>query len=589
MAQASAGVSAPAIAPVILYLNIERFRGIKALPWYPAAGVNVILGGGDVGKTTILDAIALLLAPTNATAVSDTDYFRRDIDAGFLIEAILSLPPSTAISDLTKPAWPWHWNGKNAVVPSMDDTASTVSAPVYWLRVRGTPKHDLAYEIAQPDGTTDFCPLDLRRGIGLVRLSGDDRNDRDLRLVQGSALDRLLSDKGLRSRLASGLAQASVTDTLADSAKASFSALDRDFKDRNLPANLDLAITGGPGIAVTALIGLTADRGGVQLPVASWGAGTRRMAALAIAEQNQGETPITVVDEIERGLEAYRQQSLITKLRAGPAQVFVTTHSPAVLAAASETALWYVDHQGKIGSLTAAAKHRARDPNAFLARLTIVAEGITELGFVTALLEKALGAALEDHGIHVTNGDGHEAALDLLDAFAAGGLRFGGFADDEKKYPTRWAKLATSLGPLLFRWAAGCLEENIVAATPEHKLLDLLTDPLDEKTGMRMRALAERLGIEDKAFETIKTTAQGTLKPLIVAAAIGTVPEGREAEKRHYKGQTRNFFKTAEGGRELAEKLFSLGIWPALRPRLMPFCSAVRKAVDLPDINDLES
>jgi putative ATP-dependent endonuclease of OLD family len=116
VAQASAGASAPAIAaPVILYLNIERFRGIKALPWYPAAGVNVILGGGDVGKTTILDAIALLLAPTNATAVSGTDYFRRDIDAGFLIEALLSLPSSTGISDLTKPAWPWRWNGKNAV------------------------------------------------------------------------------------------------------------------------------------------------------------------------------------------------------------------------------------------------------------------------------------------------------------------------------------------------------------------------------------------------------------------------------------------------------------------------------------------
>ena len=92
MVQATAGDPTPAIAaPVILYLNIERFRGIKALPWYPAAGVNVILGGGDVGKTTILDAIAILLAPTNATAVSDTDYYRRDIDAGFLIEAVMSL------------------------------------------------------------------------------------------------------------------------------------------------------------------------------------------------------------------------------------------------------------------------------------------------------------------------------------------------------------------------------------------------------------------------------------------------------------------------------------------------------------------
>jgi len=44
--------------PLILRLTIERFRGIETLIWYPEPGVNVILGGGDVGKTTILDAIA---------------------------------------------------------------------------------------------------------------------------------------------------------------------------------------------------------------------------------------------------------------------------------------------------------------------------------------------------------------------------------------------------------------------------------------------------------------------------------------------------------------------------------------------------
>lgn len=61
----------------------------------PRPGINVILGGGDVGKTTILDAIALLLAPTNAASVSDSDYFRRDIDGGFVIKAVLSPPASS--------------------------------------------------------------------------------------------------------------------------------------------------------------------------------------------------------------------------------------------------------------------------------------------------------------------------------------------------------------------------------------------------------------------------------------------------------------------------------------------------------------
>jgi putative ATP-dependent endonuclease of OLD family len=59
--------------PAIYRLSIERFRGIKTLSWLPGKGVNVILGGGDVGKTTILDAIGLLLSPVNLTNLSDTD------------------------------------------------------------------------------------------------------------------------------------------------------------------------------------------------------------------------------------------------------------------------------------------------------------------------------------------------------------------------------------------------------------------------------------------------------------------------------------------------------------------------------------
>ena len=46
-------------APIIYRLAIERFRCITSFSWHPAKGVNLILGGGDVGKTTILDAIGL--------------------------------------------------------------------------------------------------------------------------------------------------------------------------------------------------------------------------------------------------------------------------------------------------------------------------------------------------------------------------------------------------------------------------------------------------------------------------------------------------------------------------------------------------
>jgi putative ATP-dependent endonuclease of OLD family len=593
VAKPSTSVSPDPSSPFMYQLTIERFRGIAALSWKPGKGVNVILGGGDVGKTSVLDAIGLLLSPTNPTTVPDTDYFARDVEAGFVIEGVFSLPGGSAINYQVKPSWPWKWNGKEAVVPGTEED-ETAGEPVYRLRVRGTEDLELAYEIVQPDGNVDVLSVILRRASGLVRLSGDDRNDRDLRLVQGSALDRLLADKNYRSRLASELAKTDVKNELTDSSKDVLKALDLVFQKRSLPGKLDLAITGGQGLSITALIGLTAnrtapDRDDVQLPLASWGAGTRRIATLAIAEQNQGEAPITLVDEIERGLEPYRQRSLMNQLQEGRSQVFVTTHSLPAISAASKAAIWYVDQGGSIGSLEAdkIAVHRKNDPETFLARLTVVGEGVTELGFVTALLEKALGSSLQQYGIHVSEGGGHETTLILLEALSKGGLRFGGFADNEGKYPTRWKSVEDKLEKLLFRWTSGCVEENIINALPDDKLEALIIDPLDEKTGARLRTLADRLGISEKDFQTIRAEAGANLKALIVAAATGTVPPDKQSERKQYQAHGQTWFKTVRGGGELAEKMFSLGVWSTLKPQLISFCNAVRLAVELEEIQDL--
>lgn len=577
-------------APTILRLTISRYRGIKNLDWYPAAGLNVILGGGDVGKTTILSAVGLLLNPTSQSPVWDTDYHSRDTDAGFVIEAVFKLPPDSGISNQLKPAWPWHWTGEKAVVPSTGDSGEE-SAPVYWLRVSGGPDLEPVFEIVQPDGTTDTLSVGLRRGIGLVRLVGDDLGDRDLRLVQGSALDRLLSDKTLRGKLRTKLADTTdVKGSLTDNAKTAMEKLDAAFTEKALPRNLDLAITGGGQgtSSITALIGLTAESEDCRLPLASWGAGTRRLAALTIAGQNQGDAPVTLVDEIERGLEPYRQRVLIEGLQSSQCQVFVTTHSPTVIATATKASIWYLDHTGNIGEIAREPTERLRknDPNALLARLAVVAEGSTEQGFVATLLEMAVGP-LPQHGIHVCDGGGHDATLEVLKAFSKAGLKFGGFVDNEGKHCGRWAEIKKTLGVLLFQWGSGCIEENFIKLVPDERLVDLISDTADQKTGYRLRTLSDRLGLESKDVESIKAKAGSGLRQLILDAALGKAPEGTPKDQaKAYKSDTQSWFKTYDGGRELAEKLFALGLWGEMNPKLLPFCNAVREAVGLPRVGD---
>jgi putative ATP-dependent endonuclease of OLD family len=511
------------------------------------------------------------------------------IEAGFSVELDVSLPSDCDIDHQAKTSWPWRWDGSQAVVPRIEEeTLSTT--PVYRLRVRGTEDLELAYEVLQPDGTAHFLSVTLRRSIGLVRLSGDDRNDRDLRLVQGSALERLLADKNLRSRVSNELAKSPVKDVLSEQGRAALASLDSTFKTEKLPAGLDLALTGSPGASIASMIGLTAAVDGVQLPLANWGAGTRRLSALVISEQNQGDAPITLVDEIERGLEPYRQRLLIERLQDDSAQVFITTHSPSAIAAASEAAFWYMDSAGNLGPLDGKkiAKHRAEDPNLFLSRLTIVGEGATEVGFACALLERALGCSLLRHGIHVSNGGGHEATLELLEALGDAKLRFGCFADDEGgKYAERWKVVSKAQGELVFRWTSGCLEQNIIAAVPEAQLEALIRDPRSERTGKRLRTLADRLNIAEKEFETVRATAGSQFKKLIIDAALGLVPAGKEAEAKAYRSDAQDWFKTEAGGRELEAKVFTLGLWGVFASRFLNFCNAVCKAVELPDVTDL--
>lgn len=572
--------------PCIRRLTIKRFRGIEKLRWRPSAGVNVLLGGGDVGKTTILEAIALLLNPTNASTLSDSDYWQREYEKGFEIGAVMSLPLSCGIAEQRKAVWPWEWDGENPKVPDLEAEAGQPANPVFCVRVCGMPDFELSYEICQPDDSFDHFPASVRRNIGIVRLSGDDRNDRDLRLIQGSALERLLSDKTLRSRLGRKLAENDVKEELKDEAKTALGELDERFGDRALPTQLGLGLVGGPGFSLNALIGLTANKDGAVLPLVSWGAGTRRLAALEVAAAHQAEHPIMVVDEIERGLESYRQRVLMEELIANPSQVFVTTHSAPAVSAAAKASLWYVDAGGAVGSLPAAiGAQQKRDPETFLARVAIIAEGKTEVGFARALIDRALGEDMRRHGIRVSDGNSNSEALTVLQSLTASGLKVGGFVDREETDNVAWEAVKAKLGDLLMRWQSGCLEANLIRYVPDDRLEDFIRDPAGED-GERRRTLADRLGIEDKSFAAIKEKAPDLRQLIIEAASSASHPDPDAASdiRKAWKKHGQRWFKSLAGGEELVDKMFAFGLWPHVQAELLPFVNAVRNAVGLPSV-----
>ncbi|MET4121221.1 hypothetical protein ABIB85_007701 [Bradyrhizobium sp. JR1.5] len=115
-----------------------------------------------------------------------------------------------------------------------------------------------------------------------------------------SRAHRRTCPRARRSRIASELAKNDVKNELATEAQTALECLDTALQRESLPAGLDLAITGGLGRSIASMIGLTADRCGIQLPLASWGAGTQPLSALAFAEQNQGDAQVQVQDHDRR-------------------------------------------------------------------------------------------------------------------------------------------------------------------------------------------------------------------------------------------------------------------------------------------------
>ena len=79
------------------HLKINHFRGIESFEQAFSDGITCIIGRGDSGKSTILDAIGYTFAQSWSLRLNDSDFYNCDPSSPIIIEGTVSDIPDDLI------------------------------------------------------------------------------------------------------------------------------------------------------------------------------------------------------------------------------------------------------------------------------------------------------------------------------------------------------------------------------------------------------------------------------------------------------------------------------------------------------------
>ena len=484
-------------------LEIQNFRCVRALDWRHIAETSALVGPGDSGKSTILEAIERVLSPKWNVAFDDTDFWDLLTEVPIVICATITNLAPSFYRDSKFGLLLHGFETTNGEAVRASGDAGEEHALVVELRVDASLEP--IWSVVDADGEKHPFMARDREALGMLRVGG--YVDQHLGWSRGSVLTRLTE---------SGDA---VSAVLAEATRQARSGLKTDGLEKLTAAAQKVEALGkNLGVAPRATLvphldasALSIAGGALSLhdgkvPARRAGLGTRRLLAVAMQREVAAQSGLTVVDEFEHGLEPHRIRRLLRVLRgrapegAGLAkgQLILTTHSPTVLYEL-EPAEVAVTRRAPDGAVTvqclpaAVGYIQKRTPQALLARRVIVAEGATELGLCQALDEawtSETGASFGYRGVVVVDGGGGTHPAEIAGHLASLGYEVALIIDSDAK-----AKVNRAAGAQVFAWPRGlCTEQCLANDLPEAAITQMAV-VADERGGRSVReALADQLG-----------------------------------------------------------------------------------------------
>lgn len=476
----------------IRLVEINHFRSIKSLSWSPGAGLNCLIGPGDSGKSTILDAIDLCLGARRGLTLSDTDFYGLDVSEPITI--------SLTLGDLSERLKNLEYYGEclrgyDDLLGGVEDEPRKGLETVLTIRLTVTADLEPVWSLYS-DRAALFDPPKMlqwkdRTSLAPVRL-GHHPNFH-LSWTRGSVLNRLGEE---RAEVGSALVNAAREARTGFGAKAAPQLADTLKKVTATAQSLGIPV----GASATALldahavsfgdgaISLHSDAG---VPLRNLGTGSTRLLIAGLHRAAAEAANIVLVDEVEHGLEPHRINRLLDSLgakdNAEPLQVFMTTHSPAVLRELSGEQLRIIRsapdrHEarwvGRTDDIQAAIRIF---PESFLAKTVLVCEGASEIGLIRGVdrfMTDRGNKSLQALGVSYVDAGGGDADRAFIRAgvFQRLGYRVAVLQDNDKTPNTDVVKKFVAAGGYHLAWRNGrALEDELFSSLPVAAVSALLT------------------------------------------------------------------------------------------------------------------
>jgi len=540
--------------PRVRAVSIRNFRGIASLDWVSSPGLNCLIGPGDSGKSTLLDAIDFCVGARRNIQFSDVDFHGLNTSSPIRVSITMGDLPDEMRS---MEAYGQFIRGFNAASGLVEDEPGAERETVLTLMLTVgadlEPEWSLHSDRAAAQGAARSLASADRVRLAPTKIGGS--GDTNLAWRRGSVLNRLSNEapdataalvKASRdAREAFGTqAEAQLAETLALVDKVSTS--------------LGVQLHGGAHAYLDARSvsfsgGTVSLHDGRGVPLTGMGTGSSRLLVAGLQREAAPRASIVLVDEIEHGLEPHRIIGLLGSLGAKenepPLQVFATTHSPVAVRELTARQLNLV-RRGADGIHRVICVGDAGDiqgtlrsfPEAFLSAKVIVCEGASEVGLLRGidlyLTRNELDRPLVAKGVSLVDAGGADKLYGRVSAFVALGYETAAFRDDDVQPTSLLEEAFLAISGKLAKWRHGrALEDELFASLPNEAVAGLVERAIE----IHGPALVE---------EHIKSASNGTMGLHQPAALLQ--PAGRLVLARASKTKKAGWFKSVTWMEEVA-------------------------------------